>query len=232
VRSSSTSGTRKVKPRRSRKRELKSFDGNRLIPLEASLWNGGFRFVAGVDESGRGPLAGPVVAAAVVLKPDGIPPGIADSKKLSRDCRDRVFLSIVESAVSVSVGIVYPVIIDRMNILKATLLAMRRAIGSLSVVPDCVIVDGSGSPDIEIPVLALIKGDSRCASVAAASIVAKVVRDGIMDELDIVYPRYSFRTHRGYGTAAHLEALRIYGPSRIHRFSFQPVGRTLGVLDV
>ncbi len=196
------------------------------------LWEGGFKYVAGVDEAGRGPLAGPVVAAAVILSPDGIPPGIDDSKKLSARARARAFEEIAGMAVSMGVGISSPGAIDRMNILQASLHAMRRAVESLDVRPDCIIVDGRQVPDIDVPALAVVRGDSRCASVAAASIVAKVVRDRIMEELDAVYPCYCFRQNKGYGTSAHLDALRIHGPTRVHRFTFGPVERSLGAADV
>ena len=187
--------------------------------------------MAGVDEAGRGPLAGPVVAAAVVLSPGNVPSGIADSKKLSPEARARSFEAIAESAVSIGVGISSPDAIDRMNILEASLLAMKRAVDSLEVAPDCIIVDGRQVPDVDVPAMAVVRGDSRCASVAAASIVAKVVRDRIMEELDCLYPRYCFSRNKGYATSAHLEALRTHGPTRIHRFSFRPVERSLGVTD-
>lgn len=199
--------------------------------LEAKLWKGGFKCIAGVDEAGRGPLAGPVVAAAVVLAPEKIPPGIDDSKKLSPQARARAFEQIADLAVSIGVGISSPDAIDRMNILEASLLAMKQAVDSLNVKPDCIIVDGRQVPDVSVPALAVVQGDARCVSVAAASIVAKVIRDRIMDELDAAYPCYCFSQNKGYCTRAHLEALRTYGPTRVHRFSFEPVERSLGVSD-
>jgi ribonuclease HII len=188
--------------------------------------------VAGVDEAGRGPLAGPVVAAAVILSPDRIPSGVDDSKKLTARARARAFIEITDLAVSVGVGISSPGTIDRVNILEASLLAMKHAVLSLEVTPDFIIVDGRQVPDVDVPALAVVRGDSRCVSVAAASIVAKVVRDRIMEELDAVYPCYCFSRNKGYGTSAHLEALRTHGPTRMHRFSFGPVERSLGAPDV
>jgi ribonuclease HII len=231
VPSSSTSGTRKGKPRRSKKTDGKSSPESDLTFLETKLWKGGFEIVAGVDEAGRGPLAGPVVAAAVVLAPGRIPQTLDDSKKLSPEARARAFEEIADLAVSIGVGISSPDTIDRLNILQASLLAMKHAIASLEVEPDCIIVDGRQVPDVDIPALAVVRGDSRCASVAAASIVAKVVRDRIMETMDFLYPSYCFSRNKGYGTSAHLEALRMYGPTRIHRFSFEPVERSLGVSD-
>jgi ribonuclease HII len=187
--------------------------------------------VAGVDEAGRGPLAGPVVAAAVVLAPGRIPPGLNDSKKLTPEARARAFERIAEEAASIGVGISSPDTIDRVNILQASLIAMKHAVSSLEVEPDCIIVDGRQVPEVDIPALAVVKGDSRCASVAAASIVAKVIRDRIMESMDFIYPGFCFSQNKGYGTSAHLEALRTYGPTRIHRYSFEPVERALGVSD-
>ena len=187
--------------------------------------------MAGVDEAGRGPLAGPVVAAAVILSPGNIPAGIDDSKKLTARARARAFEEIADAAVSMAVGISSPGTIDRVNILQASLLAMKQAVDSLEVRPGCIIVDGRQVPEVDIPALAVVRGDSRSVSVAAASIVAKVVRDRIMEELHAVYPCYCFSSNKGYGTSEHLEALRTLGPTRMHRFSFEPVERSLGAPD-
>lgn len=189
------------------------------------------RLVAGVDEAGRGPLAGPVVASAVILDCRRVPPGINDSKRLSAARRQRLHDEIRASAVAVGVGIVPPEVIDGSNILRATLQAMAEAVADLGVAPDCVVVDGKNVPAIDLPVVALVDGDARCLSVAAASIVAKVTRDRIMQEADKVYPRYWFRRNKGYGTRGHLEALRRYGPTSFHRFSFQPVAALAGEGD-
>jgi ribonuclease HII len=179
--------------------------------------------IAGVDEAGRGPLAGPVVAAAVILDCRSFPDGINDSKKIPGKARADLYEKIKAEAVAVGVGTAPADVIDRTSIVKATLLAMVEAIAGLGIRPDCVVVDGKDVPGLEIPVVTLIDGDSRCLSVAAASIIAKVTRDRIMDEMDGLYPRYSFAQNKGYGTPDHLEALRRYGPSGIHRLSFAPV---------
>jgi len=187
------------------------------------------RLVAGVDEAGRGPLAGPVVAGAVILDPACVPAGIRDSKQLSERARTRLFDEIVEAAIAVGVGVVAPEVIDRVNILKATLEAMAESVRGLEVQPDCVIVDGRSLPDLETPTVALVRGDARCVSVAAASIVAKVTRDRIMVEMDEIHPQYRFARNKGYGTRDHLEALRRFGPTPVHRFSFRPVSAVAGV---
>jgi ribonuclease HII len=191
--------------------------------LEDRLAGCGMKLVAGVDEAGRGPLAGPVVASAVILDRRNVPPGIDDSKRLSAATRERIFEAIASSAVAVGIGIVPPEVIDRGNIVQATLQAMAEAVGALSARPDCVVVDGRNLPDLPVPAIAVVQGDARCLSVAAASIVAKVTRDRIMQQMDLVYPQYSFGRNKGYGTRAHLEALKKHGPSSIHRFSFEPV---------
>lgn len=179
--------------------------------------------VAGVDEAGRGPLAGPVVAAAVVL---GVrpPEGLTDSKRLSPASRDRLFQEIVDSARAVSYYVVSPRQIDRTDILRATLKAMREAVTSLSVQPTLVRVDGLHPvPGITVHQETMVRGDLHCPAVSAASIVAKVIRDRIMTVWDRVYPAYGFANHKGYGTRVHLESLSIFGACTIHRFSFAPV---------
>lgn len=196
--------------------------------MEIRLADCGMGLVAGVDEAGRGPLAGPVVASAVILDRRTAPEGINDSKKLSERARVRLFDAIRSTAVAVGVGVVSPEVVDRANIVGATLEAMTAAVRSLGVVPDCVVVDGKNLPDLPVPTIALVQGDARCLSVAAASIIAKVTRDRIMREMDSVYPHYAFARNKGYGTRDHLEALRKYGPSKIHRFSFAPVSALMG----
>ena len=173
-------------------------------------------------------MAGPVVASAVILDAGRIPPGIKDSKQLTASARARLYDAITARAVGVGVGVVPPEVIDRANILEATLEAMVKAVLSLGTMPDCVVVDGRNLPCLPVPVVGLVKGDSRCVSVAAASIVAKVTRDNIMLAMDAVYPQYGFGRNKGYGTPDHIEALRHYGPTRIHRFSFEPVSASLG----
>jgi ribonuclease HII len=194
-----------------------------FLDIEARLTNCGMDRIAGVDEAGRGPLAGPVVASAVVLRQDDIPDGIRDSKKLTANQRECLYWEITLRALSVGIGIVSAQAIDRINILQATRWAMLEAVQSLKSGCDCAIVDGNVLPDTEMPAIGIVKGDSRCVSVAAASIVAKVTRDRLMDHMHTLYPRYSFRCNKGYGTRAHMEALRRYGPTRIHRLSFGPV---------
>lgn len=184
--------------------------------------------VAGVDEAGRGPLAGPVVAAAVILRPDDMIEGLRDSKKLSAPRRDVLAGEIRRRALSWAIGWADPVEIDELNILAATMEAMRRAIGNLSVMPGAVQVDGNRLPnlsfgDTRLEGEAVVGGDGKIASISAASIIAKTTRDGIMEFWDRVHPEYEFARHKGYGTAAHLARLREYGPCEQHRASFAPV---------
>ena len=192
------------------------------LELEQAAWDCGQQIVAGVDEAGRGPLAGPVVAAAVVLDPHSIPDGITDSKKLTAEVRERLFEAILQSA-DVGIALSDPEQIDRDNILAATLDAMRRAVGELTASPALVLVDGNRAPPLECACQTVVKGDLRSLSVAAASIVAKVSRDRMMTRLDALYPGYGFARHKGYGTAEHLAALGNLGPSPQHRRSFRPV---------
>ncbi len=199
----------------------------RMTEYERRLWDKGVEAVCGVDEAGRGPLAGPVVAAAVVLPPGCLIPGVNDSKKLSPKKRDTLFDCIHEHALSASVGIVDHETIDRINILRATLLAMRDAVLGLDTEPGCVLVDALTIPGISARQIAVTGGDQRSHSIAAASIIAKVTRDRIMVEQDEVYPEYGFRAHKGYGTRRHMDALERYGVSPIHRRSFAPVERVM-----
>jgi ribonuclease HII len=183
------------------------------------------RLIAGCDEAGRGPLAGNVVAAAVILDPNHPIHGLNDSKKLSEKARERLFDQIQNEALAVSVGRASPAEIDDINILQASLLAMRRAVEGLSLVPHFVFVDGNRLPTWDVESLAVVKGDGKIACVSAASIVAKVVRDRELLELDARYPGYGFAQHKGYPTAAHLDALARLGASAVHRQSFAPVAR-------
>jgi len=178
--------------------------------------------VAGCDEAGRGPLAGPVVAAAVILDPDRIPPGINDSKRLTALQRERLFDAICESA-AVAVAVAPPARIDRDNILQASLWALRRAVEGLAVKPGHVFVDGRDRLKVDCLCEAVIGGDGLVLSIAAASIIAKVTRDRLMCALAQEYPDYGFERHKGYGVASHLEALRRFGPTLHHRNSFAPV---------
>jgi ribonuclease HII len=194
-----------------------------LLRVERSLWRAGVTKIAGVDEVGVGPLAGPVLAAAVVLPEDVRLRGVDDSKKLSAALREELAEKIHAAALGVGIGIVEPQEIDRLNIYRAALEAMRRAVVALPMMPEHVVVDARHIPQLTVPQTALINGDARSYSIAAASIVAKVARDRIMCELDGLYPQYGFRHHMGYATAQHLAAINRYGPSPVHRLSFAPV---------
>ena len=188
----------------------------------------GYRIIAGIDEVGRGPLAGPVVAACVVLPPEFDLTGINDSKKLTERQRERASAHIHRDALALAFGIVEPDEIDRLNILRATHQAMRLAFLALSPAPDYVLIDGLPVRDFPCPLQrAIVSGDSLSVSIAAASIVAKVVRDQMMREYDAQYPEYGFAGHKGYGAATHLAALRQHGPCPIHRRSFAPVAASL-----
>ena len=201
---------------------------NLLLEVEQSKRAEGFKLIAGVDEAGRGPLAGPVVAAAVVLA-EGVEPviGVGDSKALTPARREELFTQLTESpGVGIGVGIVDVETIDRINIFQASLLAMERAVDALpsTHTPDIVIVDGSHAPKhLAAPAETLVKGDSRCYSIAAASIVAKVTRDRMMTGLHEKHPEYGFDKHMGYGTRAHVDALRKFGALPEHRRSFNPL---------
>ncbi|MFH1134453.1 MAG: ribonuclease HII [Pseudomonadota bacterium] len=192
--------------------------------IEGSIRVLGYESVAGVDEAGRGPLAGPVVAAAVILDPEREYPGVGDSKKIGLLDREKAFRLILRSAAAVSLGIVGPDVIDRVNILRASLDAMRQAVEGLRPQPDFVLVDGPIKAPLAVPQRALTQGDALCLSIGAASIVAKVVRDRLMLAYDHNYPGYGFAAHKGYGTREHLEALTRLGPCAIHRRSFKRVG--------
>ena len=178
--------------------------------------------VCGVDEAGRGPLAGPVVAAAVILDPGNMPDGLNDSKVLSPEMREYLMNDILVTS-EVGIGIAEPEEIDRANILGATMIAMTRAVESLPIVPAAALIDGNKAPPLACPTQTLIKGDARCLSIAAASIVAKVTRDRLMAEADQRYPGYDFANHKGYGTAVHRAKIHELGPCPIHRRSFNPV---------
>jgi len=184
----------------------------------------GYRLVAGLDEAGRGPLAGPVVAAAVMLPRRCLLAGLNDSKQLTEAERERLYDEIHRRAVGIGVGQASEREIDAMNILEATRLAMGRAIQALPSVPDYLLLDAIELPVIHLPQRAIIKGDALSVSIAAASVVAKVTRDRLMGEYHRQYPQYNFQAHKGYGTAEHLRMLAAHGPCAIHRRSFRPVG--------
>ena len=188
--------------------------------IEQELYERGYTAICGVDEAGRGPLCGPVVAAACIL-PEGLYiEGLNDSKKLTEKKREALFDVICESAIAYCIAEASVEEIDEMNILEADLLAMRRAIDGLSVKADFAIIDGNIARDFQIPAMAVVKGDARSMSIAAASVLAKVTRDRACIELDAAYPEYGIAKHKGYGTKAHMDALREHGPSPIHRKKF------------
>ncbi|MBI4373101.1 MAG: ribonuclease HII [Candidatus Omnitrophica bacterium] len=192
--------------------------------LESVFHRQGFRLVAGVDEVGRGPLAGPVVAAACLIPSSVHLAGIRDSKMLTPQARRKLFWKIIARTV-VGIGVVGEQEIDRINILKASLLAMREAVLALAVTPDLLLIDGRFKIDLPIHQIPIVRGDEKLVSIAAASIVAKVTRDEMMSDYDVQFPHYGFAYHKGYPTPAHIARLEKSGPSPIHRMSFQPVAR-------
>ena len=190
------------------------------LRYEKSFTEKGYKYICGVDEVGRGPLAGPVVCAAVIMPLDDIIDGVDDSKKLSAKKREKLSALIREKAVAYNICRIEPEIIDEINILEATKLCMKQAIEGLAVQPDFVLCDGNMTLDISIPQRSIIKGDAFSYSIGAASIVAKVFRDNLMEEYDKVYPEYGFAKHKGYGTAAHIKAIKERGLCPVHRRSF------------
>ena len=188
--------------------------------IEDGLYSQGILSICGVDEAGRGPLAGPVCAAAVILPAHLEIPGLNDSKKLTDKKRRELFPIIKEQAIAYGIGLASHEEIDEINILQATFLAMQRAIDQLEGKAEFALIDGNREKDFGLPVMTVVKGDSRSANIAAASILAKVTRDDILEEQAKLYPQYGFEIHKGYGTKAHYEALRTYGPSPIHRMTF------------
>lgn len=198
-------------------RETETVD---LWAYERAAFADGYKLVCGVDEAGRGPLAGPVCAAAVILPPDCAIEGLNDSKKLTDKRRRALYDVIVEQAVAYGIAFASHQEIDEVNILQATFLAMRRAASQLAVQPELVLVDGNRDPQLGLPSQTIVKGDSLSASIAAASILAKVTRDRWMEELDAKYPQYGFAIHKGYGTKRHYAALTEFGPCEEHRQTF------------
>lgn len=190
------------------------------LEFENTAYEKGYTSVCGVDEAGRGPLAGPVCAAAVILKKGMIIDGVNDSKKLTEKKREKLFDVIKSEAVAYSIGWASVEEIEQMNILNAAMLAMQRAVDGLPVAPDFALIDGNKTPELNVPCEAIVKGDAKSMSVAAASILAKVSRDRLMLEYAKEYPQYHFEKHKGYGTKVHNEAILEYGPCPIHRMSF------------
>ena len=195
-----------------------------LYNMERELKQEGYTLIAGVDEAGRGPLAGPVVAAAVILALDTQIIDLKDSKKISEKKREKVYVDITKNAISYAYDVVDEAYIDEHNILNATLIAMKNAVEKLSVKPDFILADAMQIPGISIPQKPIIHGDNLCACIAAASIVAKVERDRIMRKYDLVYPEYGFLKNKGYGTKQHINAIKKYGICNIHRRSFSVKG--------
>lgn len=198
-------------------------------PLPPFEYPQGYRLIAGVDEVGRGPLVGDVVTAAVILDPNNPIAGLNDSKKLSEKKRLALFPEIQQKALAWSVGRCSPAEIDQLNILQATMVAMQRAIAGLGIEPDLALIDGNRVPQLTMAAQAVVKGDLRVAEISAASIIAKVVRDSEMEELDAQYPQFGFAQHKGYPTKAHFEAIEKHGVIDQHRKSFKPVRKALGL---
>jgi ribonuclease HII len=205
-------------PRRTKEEEEQRIKA--LWEPENSLKGQGYALIAGVDEAGRGPLAGPVFAAAVILPDGGLIEGINDSKKLTPKKREEIYEVICKKALAWASASVDEKVIDEVNILNATYIAMQRAVAELSVKPDYVLIDGNRAPELKIPCGTLVKGDSKSISIAAASIIAKVERDRYITRMAETYPEYAFEQHKGYGTKKHYEAILKYGPSPIHRKTF------------
>jgi len=194
---------------------------NVLKEFERNLYKTGLQYIAGIDEAGRGPLAGPVVVGIAIMRPDSFIEGVNDSKKVSEKKRELLFEQITEEAIDWAVGIVDPKEIDEINILNATKKALHMAITSLKVKPERILVDALEHIDTcGVPYTSVIKGDAKIYSISAASIIAKVTRDRMMQEYDEIYPQYGFAGHKGYGTAKHIQAIKEYGPCPIHRKTF------------
>ena len=191
----------------------------KLLEQETELREAGYRYIGGIDEVGRGPLAGPVVAACVILPEDCSLPGLNDSKKVKADRREELAQRIKNEAVAWSVGLINHQEIDKINIYEATKIAMLKAVRRLNVQPDYLLLDAM-KIESSIPQRSVVQGDSKCAAIAAASIIAKTYRDRIMVIMDDFFPVYGFKDNKGYGTKRHIEALKLYGPSRVHRKTF------------
>lgn len=191
-----------------------------MLEIEHRLYDKGYINIAGIDEAGRGPLCGPVVAAAVILPKDKKIEGVNDSKKLTEKKREKLYDDIMNEAVAVGVGISEVDVIEKVNILNATKIAMKKAIENLKVKPDYCLIDGNQMIDIVIDAETVVSGDAKSESIAAASIIAKVTRDRMLIDYDKLYPEYGFAKHKGYGTKAHIEAIKKYGLTPIHRPSF------------
>ncbi|CUI17004.1 ribonuclease HII [Candidatus Protochlamydia naegleriophila] len=200
-----------------------------MTAYEEGMYLKGYQCIAGIDEAGRGPLAGPVVAAACILPRGLLIPQVNDSKKLTPKIRERLFGRLLnDPSVRYGIGIVEPIDIDRINIYQATIQAMLIAVQQLPVPPDCLLVDGMPLPHPNLPCLKIIKGDQLSQSIAAASIIAKETRDRLMNDYHLQWPQYGFNQHKGYATERHLEAILQHGPCQIHRRSFDPIKSMIG----
>lgn len=223
----SRKGVKKLasKYRRKKEKEMKELDRwKQMNKQENKLRYEGYELVVGLDEAGRGPLAGPVVAAAVILNPECKIIGLNDSKKMSLAKREKLFAEIENKALAVGTGIVENDMIDKINIQQASFLAMEKALHCLDFIPDYLLVDGNREiPEVEYRQRAIVDGDAKVNCIAAASIIAKVTRDKIIDEYDEIYPQYGFISNKGYGTQEHIKALKEHGPSPIHRYSYSVV---------
>lgn len=197
-----------------------------MLEYENNLYNEGVTLIAGVDEVGRGPLIGPVVACACILPVNFYHKDIKDSKKLSEKKREEMYKIIKENAISIGLGIVSEKVIDEVNIYEATKIAMKEAIKNLNITPEHVLIDAM-KLELNVPSTSIIKGDAKSESIAAASIIAKVTRDHMLDEMDKEYPMYDLKNNKGYGTKKHLEALKTHGPCKYHRVSYSPVRNAL-----
>ncbi|MGC4122308.1 MAG: ribonuclease HII [Myxococcales bacterium] len=232
LRADSRRGAQDLARRIEAKRQKNRAEGQRLrhlLKFETDLWDKGVRLVAGVDEAGAGPLAGPVVAGACILPQDFRPVGIDDSKKLDGKARDELEAQIKQGAIAWAVAQSEVEEIDQLNIYRASLLAMRRAVEALSQKPDYLLVDARTVPETSIPQRGIVHGDALSMSIAAASILAKTARDRLMEAMGRTYPGYGFELHKGYGTPEHSEALKRLGACPIHRRSFAPVREVLGI---
>ena len=198
-----------------------------MLEFDVKHWDSGYQYIAGIDEAGRGPLAGPVVSAAVILPRDIDLPEVNDSKKISEKKRERLYDEIIDAAIEVGIGVIHEEEIDEKNILQATFKAMRKSIGQLSLKPDLLLVDGNKADIKHYKQESIIDGDQKSLSIAAASIIAKVFRDRMMRQYDIIFPQYGFAKHKGYGTKQHMEAITSRKASPIHRKSFNPVSQHL-----
>ena len=194
-----------------------------MLQYEKKYWKSGKKYLAGIDEAGRGPLAGPVAAAAVILPQNVDLPEVTDSEKISEKKRESLFDEIYNTALSIGVGVVHEEVIDKKNILQATYQAMRHSLGQLSISPEVILVDGNKADIKHYKQESIIDGDQKSLSIAAASIIAKVTRDRMMRQFDIVFPEYGFAKHKGYGTKQHIEAIQKSKATPIHRKSFKPV---------